>query len=85
MVKYRKGVWEHHHSQHWVQDVTFREDECSIHADDGARNLASMRRVLLNMVNQHPLKDSVAGKLQRASWDGDFRAGILFGQKISQV
>jgi hypothetical protein len=28
----------------------------------------------------YPLKDSVAGKLQRAGWDAEFRAEILFGQ-----
>lgn len=71
--------WRIENSQHWVLDVTFREDECQIYADDGARNLASIRRVLLNMVKVHPLKDSVAGKLQRANWDAKFRAEILFG------
>jgi predicted transposase YbfD/YdcC len=50
----------------WELDVIFREDECQIYAEDGARNLASIRRVLLNMAKAHPLKDSVAGKLQRA-------------------
>jgi len=80
-----RGHWGIENSQHWVLDVTFREDECQIYAEDGAKNLASMRRVLLNMVKQHPLKDSVAGKLQRASWDGHFRAAILFGQKMSKV
>lgn len=77
--------WAIENSQHWVLDVTFREDECQIYAEDGARNLALLRRVLLNMVRTHPLKDSVAGKLQRASWDADFRAEILFGQKLNKV
>ena len=61
--------WAIENSQHWILDVTIREDECHIYADDGARNLASLRRALLNMTNQHPLKDSVAGKMQRACWD----------------
>ena len=76
---YIRRHWTIENSQHWVLDVTFREDECQIYAEDGARNLASIRRVLLNMVKAHPLKDSVAGKLQRAGWDGKFRAEILFG------
>ncbi|MDQ6984421.1 MAG: ISAs1 family transposase [Ghiorsea sp.] len=77
--------WHIENCQHWVLDVAFREDECQVYAEDGARNLASMRRVLLNMIKAHPLKDSVAGKMQRASWDPKFRAEILFGQKTSKV
>jgi len=77
--------WAIENSQHWVLDVTFREDESQIYAEDGARNLASIRRILLNMVKQHPLKDSVAGKLQRASWDPEFRSEILFGYKSTKA
>jgi len=80
IARFIRHHWAIENSQHWVLDVTFREDECQIYAEDGARNLASIRRVLLNMVKAHPLKDSVAGKLQRAAWDGKFRAEILFGQ-----
>ena len=72
--------WSIENCQHWVLDVTFKEDECQIYAEDGAKVLASMRRVLLNMVKQHRLKDSVAGKMQRASWDAGFRAEALFGK-----
>ena len=72
-------------SQHWILDVVFKEDECKIYAEDGARNLASMRRILLNMVKEHPFKDSVAGKFQRANWDLKFREEILFGQKLRKV
>jgi len=77
--------WSIENSQHWILDVSFREDECQIYAEDGARNLASIRRVLLNLVKAHPFKDSVAGKLQRAGWDANFRAQILFGQKLVKV
>jgi len=82
---YIRRHWAIENSQHWVLDVTFREDECQIYAEDGARNLASIRRFLLNLVKAHPLKDSVAGKLQRAAWDGKFRSEILFGQKMNKV
>lgn len=71
--------WAIENSQHWVLDVTFREDESQIYAEDGAKNLALFRRALLNLIKAHPLKDSVAGKRQRAYWDDKFRAEILFG------
>ena len=82
---YIRGHWAIENSQHWVLDVTFREDECQIYADDGARNLSTIRRKLLNLINAHSLKDSVAGKMQRACWDAKFRTEILFGQKTSKA
>ena len=66
-------------SHHWVLDVTFREDESLIYAEDGAKNMALFRRMLLNLAKAHPLKGSMASKLKRAGWDDDFRAELLFG------
>jgi predicted transposase YbfD/YdcC len=77
--------WVIENSQHWLLDVTFREDESQIYAEDGAKNMALFRRSLLNLIKAHPLKDSVAGKMMRASWDSKFRAEILFGQKSIKV
>ena len=82
---YIRRHWAIENSQHWLLDVTFREDECQIYAEDGAKNLATVRRTLLNLVKEHPLKDSVAGKLQRACWDANFREEILFGCKITNA
>jgi predicted transposase YbfD/YdcC len=67
-------------SQHWILDVTFREDESLIYAEDGAKNMALFKRMLLNLLKSHPLKDSIAGKRQRAAWDDQFRAEIIFGR-----
>jgi predicted transposase YbfD/YdcC len=80
-----RNHWAIENSQHWVLDVTFREDESQIYAEDGAKNMALFRRALLNLIKAHPLKDSVAGKMMRAGWDSKFRAEILFGQKTGKV
>ena len=85
VAKYIRRHWAIENSQHWVLDVTFREDECKIYAEDGAKNLATIRRKLLNLIKSHPLKDSVAGKMQRACWDGKFRTEILFGEKSNNA
>jgi len=42
------------------------EDECQVYAGDGAVHLSTIRRKLLNLIKAHPLKDSIAGKIQRA-------------------
>ena len=49
-AKYIRRHWAIENSQHWVLAVTFREDECQIYADDGARNLVIIRRKLLNLI-----------------------------------
>ena len=72
-------------SQHWVLDRIFREDESTIYAGNGAKNMALFRRALLNLVKQHPAKDSVRGKMMRAEWDDNFRTEILFGQNMNKV
>ena len=80
VARYIRKHWAIENSQHWVLDVTFKEDDCKIYADDGAKNLATIRRKVLNLVKSHSSKDSVAGKVQRACWDANFRAEILFGE-----
>jgi predicted transposase YbfD/YdcC len=80
-----RNHWAIETSQHWLLDVTFREDKSQIYAEDGAKNMALFRRALLNLIKAHPLKNSVAGKMMRAGWDSKFRAEILFGEKSSKV
>jgi hypothetical protein len=64
-----------------VLGVILREDESLIYAEDGTKNMALFRRILLNLIKAHPFKDSVTDKIMRAGWDSKFRAEILFGQK----
>jgi predicted transposase YbfD/YdcC len=80
-----RNHWAIENSQHWVLDVTFREDERKIYADDGARNMCLFRRWLMNMIKAHPVKDSVNGKMMRAAWDDEFRTAILFGADYGKV
>jgi hypothetical protein len=44
-------------------NITFREDECHIYAEDEARNLATIRRSLLNLIKAQPFKDIVASQM----------------------
>ena len=61
---YIRRHWAIENSQHRVLDVIFREDECQIYTENGARNLLTIKRKLLNLFKAHPLKNSVAGKMQ---------------------
>lgn len=73
-----RGHWQIE-SYHWILDVTFREDESLIYAEDGAKNMAIFKRMLVNMIKVHPLEDSVAGKRHCSAWDDKFRVQVLFG------
>ncbi len=42
-------------SMHWTLDVTFREDACRVRKDHAARNLASVRKIVLALFQQDPL------------------------------
>ena len=42
--------------------MTFREDECRARKDHSARNLAMIRRAVLNMLRREPSKKSLKRK-----------------------
>ena len=77
-----KAVRQHWHienQQHWVLDVTFREDCSRIGDSENAKKMALFRRIVLNLLEQHPLKASKPTKIRKAAWNGDFRSEIFFG------
>jgi len=37
---------------HWLLDVVFREDECRVSVGNGAENLAVLRHIVLNLLQQ---------------------------------
>jgi predicted transposase YbfD/YdcC len=64
-----RGHWSIENGQHWVLDVTFREDECRIRKDEGPQNFARLRRIALNILQQDKSKGSIRRKRKRAAWD----------------
>ena len=53
-------------------DVTLNEDAQRNRTGHGARNLAALRRLALNVARAQPDKGSMRGKIKRAGWDDDF-------------
>jgi predicted transposase YbfD/YdcC len=64
-----RGHWSIENSQHWVLDVTFREDESRIRKDAGPENFARLRRIALNILQQDKSKGSIRRKRKRAAWN----------------
>ena len=71
--------WGVENKIHWLLDVVYREDDCRIRKDDGAENMALMRRFCLNLAKLHPKKASMKSKLKQAGWSDEFRSQLLFG------
>ena len=44
-----RGHWGIENSLHWVLDVAFGEDDCSIDRDHAPENLARLRKMALNL------------------------------------
>ena len=53
-------------------DVTLNEDAQRNRAGHGARNLAALRRLALDVARAQSGKGSMRGKIKRAGWDDDF-------------
>ncbi|MGR3808413.1 ISAs1 family transposase [Pasteurella testudinis] len=74
-----RGHWEVENKAHWVLDMVYREDDCVISKDDGAENMAILRRFALNLSRLHPAKMSMRMKLKAAGWSDEFRSELMFG------
>jgi predicted transposase YbfD/YdcC len=51
-----RAHWSVENNLHWVLDVTFREDACRVRKNHSARNLATIRRAVLNSCAASPPK-----------------------------
>ena len=86
--------WGIENQVHWTLDVTLRcdpaevssakeraprdEDHCRVRAGNSPRNLALLRRMALNALNQEKsLKRSLRQKMKRAAMNNDYMMTVL--------
>jgi predicted transposase YbfD/YdcC len=75
-----RSHWLVENSLHWVLDLAFLEDACRIRKDYAPENLALVRHVALNLLNQDTtLKIGIKNKRLRAGWDEDYLLKVLLG------
>lgn len=71
--------WGVENNVHWVLDVIFDEDLNRARTGHAQENLATMRRIAINMLNQEQTrKESLKGKRQLAGWDEAYMERIIF-------
>lgn len=65
--------WSIENGLHWVLDVVLDEDQARNRRDHGPENLATLKRLALNVARAHPdQKTSMRRKIRHASWDDGY-------------
>jgi len=73
-----RGHWGVENKLHWVMDVCFREDQSRARAGYAAENLATLRRLALNLLKREKTKKrGIRGKQLNAGWDHAYLLRLL--------
>jgi predicted transposase YbfD/YdcC len=73
-----RGHWGVENKLHWVLDVCLREDQSRARTGYAAENLATLRRLALNMLKREKTKKrGIRGKQLNASWDHPYLLRLL--------
>jgi len=73
-----RGHWGVENKLHWVMDVCFREDQSRARQGYAAENLATLRRLALNLLKYEKTKKrGIRGKMRNASWDHSYLLRLL--------
>lgn len=72
-----RAHWSVENGLHWVLDVVFDEDRARNRKDHGPENLATLRKLALNILNSARPGISVRRKRKRSGWSNDFARSII--------
>jgi len=73
-----RSHWGVENNVHWIMDVTFREDQSRARTGYAAENLATLRRMALNLLRHEKTKKrGIRGKQLNAGWDHAYLLRLL--------
>ena len=72
-----RAHWLIENQLHWVLDMSFGEDACTVRAQHGAQNLAVMRHFAYNLLRRCHDKKSLRLRQRHCDWDRDYRQRVL--------
>jgi predicted transposase YbfD/YdcC len=68
-----RAHWQVENSVHWCLDVALREDESRVRKDHAPRNLATLRRLVLNLMRQDKTaKCGLKARRHKAGWSNGY-------------
>lgn len=80
LVQALRRHWTIENGLHWVLDVTFREDESRVRNRTGARNLAILRKIAINLIGRdRTTRASMRARRKQAAWNDDYMLALLAG------
>lgn len=78
LVNAARKHWGIENSLHYVLDVTFNEDTSRIRKDNAPENLATLRKIVINLIKrQKNSKASIRSRLKKAAWDNSYLETLL--------
>jgi predicted transposase YbfD/YdcC len=73
-----RSHWGVENKLHWILDVCFREDQSRAREGHAAENLATLRRLALNLLKREKTKKrGIRGKMLNAGWDQPYLLQLL--------
>lgn len=78
-----RGHWGIENAVHWVRDVTFDEDRCTVRTGTAPQVMASLRNTALNLHRLHGA-DNIAEACRRTALSSDRGVDLLTDHRISR-
>jgi len=72
-----RSHWGIENKLHWVLVVVFKEDHARVRSGNGAKNMAIVRHIITNLLQQIRGKASLKVKRKKAAWSVDFLEKLL--------
>jgi predicted transposase YbfD/YdcC len=72
-----RSHWSIENGLHWVLDMTFDEDRARARKDHAPENLATLRKLALNLLRSARPGISIRRKRKRSGWSNDFARSVI--------
>jgi len=72
-----RNHWSIENQLHWYLDVVFHEDLQRVHKDNGAENMATLRKMALQLLLKNKGNASLKKVRKRAGWNDEFLLEVL--------
>jgi predicted transposase YbfD/YdcC len=77
-----RNHWGIENNLHWMLDVVFREDQSRVREGNAPDNMATLRKIALQLLNQNTDKQSIKSRRKLAAWNEDYLLNILQNLKF---